>query len=160
MIFKAKNGAEIIEKLNISEDATGIQFYNKMTCKANLWDVKITYRPYIEIPKNTVDFGSLKEGGYTSQGSISIAHSALNENITASTGTNFFTIADNLVINSGTCGPTTLNITFKPQGLGAYSDVITFSNGETVSLYGECSKNMEETNNGRCNTRNECSQEA
>lgn len=133
-------------KLNISEDATGIQFYNKMSCKANLWDVKITYRPYIEIPKNTIDFGSLKEGGYTSQGSISIAHSALNENITASTGTNFFTIADNLVINSGTCGPTTLNITFKPQGLGAYSDVITFSNGETVSLYGECSKNMEETN--------------
>ncbi|MBR2369419.1 MAG: fibronectin type III domain-containing protein [Paludibacteraceae bacterium] len=157
-IYELGTGSKIYDKrptdsnsgdyitLTISENATGIKFSNEMSCKANLWDVKITYRPYIEIPKNTIDFGSLKEGGYTSQGSISIAHSALNENITASTGTNFFTIADNLVINSGTCGPTTLNITFKPQGLGAYSDVITFSNGETVSLYGECSKNMEETN--------------
>ncbi len=131
--------------LTISENATGIKFSNEMTCKANLWDVKITYRPYIEIPKNTVDFGSITEGGYTSQRSISIAHSALDGNITASTGTNFFTIANNPVVKSGTCGPTTLNITFKPQGIGVYSDVITFSNGETVSLYGECSKNMEKT---------------
>lgn len=130
---------------NIDPDATIIKFKTKTgaTLKKYIKCIEVTYNPWIDLPQHTVDFDKVEEG-ITSQRSISISHSALEEDITTSTGTNLFTIS-NPDIKSGTCGPTTLNITFKPQGLGAYSDVITFSNGETVALYGECSKNMEKT---------------
>ena len=151
-IYELGTGSKIYDKrptdsnsgdyitLTISENATGIKFSNEMTCKANLWNVVIIYRPWIEIPTNDVNFGIVEKGA-TSQRSISIPHSALESNITASTGTSFFTFS-NPVVKSGTCGPTTLNITFKPNAVGAYSDVITFSNGTKVNVYGEYSKRV------------------
>ena len=127
--------------VNISSKAIKIKFVNTGTNKKYIKNVIGTYAPWIEIPTDDLYFGVVEGVGSSSQRSISIPHSALESNITASTGSSAFTFS-NPVVKSGTCGPTTLNITFKPTAIGAYSDVITFSNGTKVNVYGECSKSV------------------
>lgn len=124
----------------IDANAKSVYFVNEGTHYKYIKDISFTYVPWIEIPTNDVNFG-IVENGASSQRSISISHSALESNVTANTGTSFFTLS-NPVVKSGTCGPTSLNITFKPTAVGAYSDVITFSNGTKVNVYGECSKSV------------------
>lgn len=152
-IYELGTGSKIYDKrptdsnsgdyitLTISENATGIKFSNEMTCKANLWNVVITYRPWIEIPTDDLYFGIVEKGA-SSQRSITIEHSALNESITASSGNSAFAFS-NPVVKSGTCGPTTLNISFKPTEYGVYTNQLEFSNGTKVFLRGECSTNFD-----------------
>lgn len=128
---------------NLDPNATIIRFETKTgaTLTKYIKCIEVTYNPWIEIPQNDIDFGKIEEGN-TAQRSITIAHSALNENITASTGSSAFAFS-NPVVKSGTCGPTTLNITFKPTEYGVYTNQLEFSNGTKVFLRGECSTNFD-----------------
>lgn len=94
------------------------------------------------IPTDDVNFGSIEESN-TLNKSINIDFSALESALTASVGTSNF-VLNTTTIAKADCshGTATLNITFKPTAIGAYSDVITFSNGTQVHVYGECSKRV------------------
>lgn len=127
--------------VNISSRAIKIKFVNTGTNKKYIKNVIGTYAPWIEIPTDDVYFGIVEKGA-SSQRSITIEHSALNESITASSGSSAFAFS-NPVVKSGTCGPTTLNISFKPTEYGVYTNQLEFSNGTKVFLRGECSHDFD-----------------
>ncbi|MBR3872499.1 MAG: hypothetical protein IKJ22_07235 [Paludibacteraceae bacterium] len=129
---------------DISPNATDIKFYTEGTSyKKLLKNLFVTYSPTATISSDEVNFGALELGTSAPERKINISYSALDVNLTASIGAGVFSIDKTIVVNAGCShGTATLNITFKPTAVGAYSDVITFSNGTKVNVYGECSKSV------------------
>ena len=127
-------------ELTISEKATGIRFYNKMTCKANLWDVKVTYASSVTIPTAPINFVN----GENEQ-TINIVYSALTSNLTAhlekadgilTLGTSYGTSTSSVNVANAGCSYGTVGLTVTQNSINCndYTNKIIFKqNGTTVA---------------------------
>lgn len=133
----------------ISPQATKIKFYTETgaTLKKYIINIALTYEPVLEITTSDIDFGFIRQGEVSTR-DIQITYAALPSNLTASVSGSAFAI-DNpeSLPQQDVCSKTTttLKVSFRPTELGVFSETLTFSNGSTVKLYGECSKNIETT---------------
>ena len=133
----------------ISPQATKIKFYTETgaTLKKYIINIALTYEPVLEITTSDIDFGFIRQGEVSTR-DIQITYAALPSNLTASVSGSAFTIDNPKSLpQQDVCSKTTttLKVSFRPTELGVFSETLTFSNGSTVKLYGECSKNIETT---------------
>lgn len=137
----------------INPRATGIQFYTETgaTLEKDVKNIRLEYEPTVTFP-SLIDFGGIEKNS-TKQLKEVLSYYGIIGNMQLGISTLGSSRAGAFSINKTTinadCKDTSeeLTITFNPTELGVYSENIAFSSGNaTVTLYGECSKNMEETN--------------
>lgn len=135
----------------INPKATGIRFYTTTgaTLYKTIQNIKLKYNPTITISPY-ISFGGIEKN----------ASKPINEKLS------YYGFTGNIQLGIGTLGSgkagafsinkTTINadckdtseeitITFNPTEIGVYTEKIVLSNGETVTLYGECSKCVQTT---------------
>lgn len=135
----------------INPKATGIRFYTTSgaTLYKTIQNIKLKYNPTITISPY-ISFGGIEKNAskpineklsyYGFTGNIQLGIGALGSSKAGAFSINKTTI-------NADCKDTSeeITITFNPTETGVYTEKLILSNGETVTLYGECSKNMEKT---------------
>ena len=135
----------------INPKATRIRFYTTTgaTLYKTIQNIKLKYNPTITISPY-INFGGIEKNAskpineklsyYGFTGNIQLGIGTLGSGKAGAFSINKTTINAN-------CKDTSeeLTITFNPTEIGVYTEKIVLSNGETVTLYGECSKCVQTT---------------
>ena len=133
--------------LTISYNPTNCKDYTNKIIFSNgtTIDIKGTYERSFTIDTEDIKFPTVELGGTAARIDRNVSYSYNPENITATfeSADTPFSLSSEILAEACAKSSKTLTISFNPQKVGPYTNVIKLSNGSSINISGECSKKID-----------------
>ena len=133
--------------LTISYNPTNCKDYTNKIIFSNgtTIEIKGTYERSFTIDTEDIKFPTVELGGTAARIDRNVSYSYNLENITATfeNADTPFSLSSEILAEACAKSSKTLAISFNPQKVGPYTNVIKLSNGSSINISGECSKKID-----------------